>query len=268
MLFERYSGPPEGLEYLLSQDLLPYGDPWANDDRPPVSPLAVALGLYPRNSAYKTLIQKLVREGADLHAWVSWPWLHAMEDEGSARNTPLDELFYYTESSFQAKIVGDDWLRILSSEGHDIRAYLLKEEAYHTRQMQRIFLFEGIETDGCYPYRQLIFELGDIPSVSWDWWTDPESSAFLLLEEFKDMNIRVDDLLLDPSYDPSWKTAWPVIHADWSDCCRWGVDIRKHRNPCKIAQARAHKRLEKRAAKLARFHGLKFRITLPGSWPD
>ena len=67
--------------------------------------------------------------------------------------------------------------------------------------------------------RQLIFELGNQPSVTWDWWIDEDSPASLVREEFKHTGIFTDygkdlDRLERVDEDVVWAITWPIIYQE------------------------------------------------------
>ena len=44
-------------------------------------------------------------------------------------------------------------------------------------------------TDSCRSApRKLVFHIGDIVAVSWEWWVDPLSECSLVRSEFRDIN--------------------------------------------------------------------------------
>ena len=123
--------------------------------------------------------------------------------------------------------------------------------------------------------RQLKFHFGTNPSVWWDWWIDPESSTYLVREEFKRMCITSEDSRWNPWYD--WKAFWPLSYPPWSDKV-WYTKSVNSTHPSKKelydraqqranTQQRANRRLRKKASKAARAQGLKKRHPMPGAWP-
>ena len=119
--------------------------------------------------------------------------------------------------------------------------------------------------------RRLLFRWGSNPSVSWDWWIDPNSSTYLIREEFKHMNILTyyDRIPFNDCYD--WGAVWPLWYPAWSDhYCPYPRD-RSARSYWKLLKDRAHeranRRLRKKSEKAARAQGLKKRNPMPGAWP-
>ena len=115
--------------------------------------------------------------------------------------------------------------------------------------------------------RQLIYQWGSSPSVSWDWWIDPNSCAYLVRKEFR----YFDNLSKIHTYQwDKWERMWPWRYPAWSDHRRrselpstWSA-----RQPLyDLAQKRANRRWEKKSMKAARAQGLKKRDRMPGAWP-
>ena len=275
---EKYDGPVEGLEFLLSQSLVEYEELYPDDEQYLFPPLAVALRLFSRSPRAEPLIRKLICKGADVHAPVPrqcrvknehpYPWSH------DTVGTPLDELFVDYESSFQSREIADEWLRILASEGFDVLAYLEREIALHEDRMQLTFRVEDFNHNACPNPRQLVFEFGSRPAVWWNWWIDPNSPAYLLREEFKHMNVYADENYVRTVPAPGssqWEVLWPIVWPIWSLCREPKSKTPEHNAwQWKLyhAQERAEKRLKKRAAKMERFYGLKRKSRMPGTWPD
>ena len=254
--FRDYQGSLERVEFILSQDTIKYEIDCSNEACFP--PLATALRSYIGLPSEISLIQNLIRRGVDLHA----PVRYLAVDSYS---TPLDELFSTTTTPYEARVKADDWLQILSSEGYDVLAYLQEERHLHIIQEHSInpnWNLGLADTP-----RRLVFELKNKPSVHWEWWIDPESPAFLLFEEFKQLNstspcsIRVWF---------SWEERWPFEYPAWSkrqSSMPWREWKRVKQSLRQRAQERANRRLEKTARKLAQAQGIKWRSHIPGAWP-
>lgn len=275
--FDRYCGAPEGVEIMLSQESC---EVYNLDDHPSLYPvLATALREYAAHSQWEPIIRKLIRRGDDFHAQIQGfthfcPKCPFMRDYFNcpcvvqACVTPLDEMFRATADPFEARDMGDKWLNILSSEGCDVRAYLEKERMLHTPQSQLI-------TSNRYHPKQLVIELGEIPTVSWRWWYDPSCSAYLFHEEFANWNIHHNDS--DPWSRPKWTETWPFEYSKWDDPFerfeeyipykgdQMYYEWKEHQD---LAQSRAEKRLRKRAAKLGQLGGQEQNPPMPGGWPD
>ena len=230
-------------------------------------------------ATWESIIRKLLHIGVDVHAPVLRDdFLHSFQSESypctlSQYGTPLDELFTYTTTAGEAKEVADAWLQILSTEGIDILTYLEKEKALHATQA--MFTCPGL----CYYYlpRQLVFNLGEAPSVHAYWWIDPECSTFLIRQEFKDTNIitgKGDNTLLEwQQYDTTyWKRKWPIDYPRWSNILEpWILGGKEHATWKRLserAQERADRRWHKKARKAARLTGARVHSSMPGAWPE
>ena len=143
--WSKYSGSVEGAEFMFMQDLIQ--SEFDTSDGEDVYPfLAVVLKRYGKNpSEWESLLRILLRKRIELHSPV--PWTHNLENLNKRLNhalpganlkhcTPLDELFRFTETPFEGEAAAHRWLRLLSSEGYDVRAYLEEESALHAEQMQ------------------------------------------------------------------------------------------------------------------------------------
>ena len=234
--------------------------------------LGAILKAYAREpSPWESVLRTLVRRGADLHALVrrdpqdmsqiGYPCI--MAEYG----TPLDELFTWNNRDrLAARTAADGWLRILASEGYDPSVYLQKEMALHARDMQ--FTHPSVSSIGYDSPRRLYFETGNHPSVFWDWWNDPASSTFLVREEFKYLITTRPDWLM---ITKPWQECWPFIYPKWSELHQgyaqgqWYLD-------CKAllvaADARASRRVDEKAAKMARAQRLRRPRRVPGAWPN
>ena len=278
-----YWGPFEAANMLLSQELLPLGVSDATEDTVSFPPLAMALRSYAAwtiqgqtagSEGWESLIRKLIRRGSDLHAPVPQSHTHVQAWFPSQRPyylTPLDELFTSTGTPAEAKSAADGWLRILSSEGYDVVAYLKKEMDLHAPQFQLTFPSKGsMYFSG--PYflpRELTFVLDDSqPSVYWDWWIDPASSTYLIRSELKQM-VMISRMHV--GFDRDWEDSWPFIYPAWYMDGKWGYTDKEkmakwhrlHDN----AKRRANRRLQKAHAQTARLQGLRY-PNMPGAWQE
>ena len=143
-----YEGPVEGAEFAFSQDLIQSEYDISDGDE--LYPhLATALRVYGADpSQPEDILRLLLRKGMGLHSPVPRNW--GVEDlnehlisiypcEVLEYGTPLDDLFSYTETPFEGEEAADRWLQILSSEGHDVTAYLEEESKLHAAQEQLTF---------------------------------------------------------------------------------------------------------------------------------
>ncbi len=227
-------------------------------------------------SEWESIIRRLLRSGVDVHAPVprgydfqpgNYPC--TLDPYGN----PLDELFMRISTAAEAKDAADAWLRILSTEGKDIMTYLEKEKALHdTRPVFTCPHWYFIS-----PPRRLVFSLGEAATVYADWWIDPECSASLVRQEFKNMNMLADDGDLrwtewQEYLDSDWKFVWPINYPRWSDPLEpFDDDVEGHATwKClrQRAQERADRRWDKKAKKAARLNGTRTHTSMPGAWPE
>lgn len=270
MWFQEYEGPPEGAELILSHDLAHYYLRPTDDVDPLYPPLASILRLYAKDSRlWESVTRTLIRLGVDVHAPVRRDLSYLDQSEYVCPlpqyGTPLDELFMYTSDPSEGQAAANGWLQILESEGFDISVYLETESTLHVKPMQLTHpSFRPWSYDN---ERKLVFDVGAQPSVSWDWWISPSSSASLIREEFKLMAISDPDWLLIAQ---SWKEAWPVKFPVWSELHQSYGDkssCLRYKKLLESAETRATNRLAKKAQKLARLHRHKGPRKVPGAWP-
>lgn len=267
-----YRGPPLGVEFLLLQNTNLAGTLDQDDKTKSALAFVTAVSLFGNGfTQWESVIRKLIREGVNIHGQIrgSWskPWY--ADDSKSVLGTPLDELFVYTNTPFEAQIVGKSWLHTLSSEGYDILAYLNEEIALHTPQY--------LLTWPTYYYsRKLVFQLGDNPSVWWDWQLDPDSGAIIVREVYKSLNST-------NTFDCQWvmdtpkPDTWPWGYPDWDwwplyrgdtmlESRRKDLVLRLRRQE-NLADVRAARRMARKASKVRRSLGIKNASQMPGAWP-
>ncbi len=269
-----YSGPPLGVEFLLSNNtaLADTMDQYAKE----ISALifATAVSLFGKGSMeWESVIRKLIHGGVNIHGQVRrcrsepWYWKGSLATP-RILGTPLDELFVHTNDPFESQTVGNSWLHILASEGVDIVAYLEEEIELHNPQ--------HLSTWSTYLlHRKLVFQLGENPSVWWDWQLDAESSALLVREEYKSLSTD-DDFYGQYTHDTKMRNTWPWSYPDW-----FWVPLYRNVTPksayddmisglhqrMKLAEDRAARRMTKKDSKLRRALGVKNVSSMPGAWP-
>ena len=180
--FENYKGAPDIADWMLSQYAVRYELSSTEKEEVMYHPLGTALREYGRpggQAEWESFVRRLIRTAVNIHApmprgdWYKpqkYPWVM------SPHGTPLDELFTYTQTAWEAKAAANAWLRILSTEGYDVLTYLENEKSLHATQ-------PPITISNRYNPRipmQLVFDLEHHPSVYAERWIDPTSSAFLL----------------------------------------------------------------------------------------
>ncbi|KAL8723572.1 MAG: hypothetical protein Q9181_007260 [Wetmoreana brouardii] len=207
---------------------------------------------------WDSIIRKLLRKGVDIHytTGILPQWPRGFQRYKRQYLSSLDDLFLVTYDPSESHRAAEGWLKILESEGYSVRDYICEEQAIRSSQSHR--LYGRYSTRGRMP-RQLEYDLErDPPTVWWDWWTDPDSSALLVLEEFKWMVGYISERGWGWANDPWW-TFWPfgvVEHEHFYDWTR----LKQRR------QERFERRMQKRARKMARANGERKYSKMPGSW--
>ena len=252
-----YSGPPDGVELVVSQEAIQLELSHAESDPDVYHPLATAVRAFGHGRGeWVSLIRRLLRRGADVHSFV--PKMRYEYQQYKAvgvgypcqlpkYHTALDELFMYCAIPCDAEVIGKKWLSLLSSEGYDVLQYLHREKDLHG------FPPWTCPSDLSYDYttpRQLIFELGASPSVSWEWYINPESPAALVRWEFRGVSLSQHTYLENHRF--YWQRFWPFAEEYWV--------------PDWLVRQRGARRRQKKAAKLARAQRLKWKSKMPGSW--
>ena len=248
--FKYYEGPTDVVDLMLSQYAVQYEILSIEREEVIYHPLGTALREYGRReeiAGWELLIRKLIRTGIDVHVPIPRAEGFDSRDHPCALNpygTPLDELFAYTYTLWEAKAAADAWLLILSSEGYDILDYLENEKVLHATQPPITcphFCWERKPM-------QLVFDLGEAPSVYAEPWIDPESSTFLIRQELKDTNI------LNNFFYHFAELQWPIIYPKRY---LWDPNL----------AARTDRRWKKKAAKAARLNGTSDSSAMPGARP-
>lgn len=274
--FAGYMGPPEGAELMLTLNMARYEILQGADDPATFPALAAALRAYGAGlTQWEDFIRKLLRTGGvDVHAQVprgrSAERLMAMFTSHypctiSEPATPLDELFAWSQTPFEASDVANGWLQMLSDEGYDVLAYLETERDMHLGQQQ--LSYPSIALAGYDTPHKLLFQLGPNPSVSWDWWIDPDLPAYLLRHELRHMDILIRER---PWFGDPWQEYWPFDFPEWSYARAPYEDdssYSKWEEKLKLAGQRAERCMRKKAIKLARIQGTFRPSQMPGEWP-
>ena len=252
-----YTGPPEGLELLLSPDVYPVELDWR---QLPLTFIVTALKNFAANvPTWTKFIQRVVRLSADLHR-VHWDHRQSNRDTETLstmqdrRLTLLDELLYLVISPEHGEFVVQAWLDILSTEGHDVRSYLETEMTLHADQDL---------TFRC-PWRRssllMSLDLSDEPRVWLDWLIDPATPGNLVCEEFKCMNHMLR------GYRGTWYDGWPFIDFTWFILTNRAFSIPEGQHILDTVESRAARRAEKRRNKAARAAGTYRCTRMPGAW--
>lgn len=295
-----YGGPPEGVDLLLSYSSshIERFDITAGSDSMP--PPALVLKCYnhcffwgnlPKNyrswqipwtapsserKSWKLLLRRLIHKGADLHVRVPYYDDHSGNYSPSHVNeyaTLLDVLFQYSGTPDEARVLGDDWLGLLASEGHDVVTYLNEEMILHASQHQMTYPIISPSNGQPLALRELRFVFDDArPSVWWEWWIDPSSEIDLLEREFKEMvktqyvGLSYRDYCLSspwPFHYPMWHQVAQERIQSWPDSVCTGDDEVTRRG--RLAMQRANRRVQKRHAKSTHSKSLRY-PQMPGAW--
>jgi len=273
-LVRLYRGPPEGIEFLLSQFTNLGGTPDEHHRHMVATVFRVAVqGLGGDCTQWESLVRKLIQQGVGIHGYVA---------VGSALRqgwgTLLDDLFISTCTPLEASTVGNSWLRVLASEGFDTSNYLEKEISLHTAQHSSI----SLKYLGC---RRLVFQLGETQSVSWNWHIEPESGAFIVRDIFKSLIFTDDFLDVEIrrfiNHPPDiWPWGYHVWYKDlssvlWSHysrgrkCSIWDNEyFWETGRLSNLADTRAARRMAKKVWKSRRALRKKYPSQMPGAWPS
>lgn len=297
------SSPPDGVDILISHSSLQYECFVPTDllDHPPL--LAIALRFYTRSfflnnipnlkgsgtqalsaqepRRWNPLIGRLIHKGADLHVPVTRKaykhykhYKYPFDVKGYG--TPLDVLFELTSTPDEARMLGDEWLGLLASKGHNVVAYLEREMMLHSTQHHITYPCSNeFEQDSPGP-RQLHFKLDDAqPCVWWEWWISTTSDIDLLEREFTQM-VKHTPIWYERFYLRRWISQWPFTFPPWRDVFdsvgpAWLHETEEERVTREgpgdqLEMRRANRRLEKRYAKSMKVKRVRSR-QMPGAWP-
>lgn len=133
-----FQDPVNVADWMLSRYAVQYELSSSEQEEAFYHPLGTALREYARQedlAGWESFIRRLIRSGVDVHTAIPRPRRFNPQEYPcvlSPHGTPLDELFTYLHTPWEAKAAADAWLQILSTEGYDIRACLETEKALHT----------------------------------------------------------------------------------------------------------------------------------------
>jgi len=178
--------------------------------------------------------------------------------------TPLDYIMNLVGRPFDSIYLGKEWLDILSISKIDLVEYLRTEFRLHFARSKSLSM---LSPDSKSDYRPRYLVISEkIPSLSWEWFIDPDGQAFDLLDEFKDFGPivpRYSDIDLDEEGHH-----WPLVYPVWEDCLGIKFFDPEMINRRRVAEARFENRRHKKAKKLARACGISKIPEVPGSWID
>ena len=286
-----YDGPPDGVDLLLSYSssyLERFDITDGSDCLPPLALILICYSRYflwenssfwqiPRTAllkerkSWEPLVRRFIHKGADLHVGVPYYYAYHPSNyspfHANKYATLLDVLFQFSGTPDEARTLGDEWLGLLASEGHDVIAYLKEEMLLHASQHQMTYPILTWSEEAP-TLRELQFTLDDArPSVWWEWWMDPSSDIDLLDREFKD-TIKIqcpwlwnEDLRLLspwPFHYPIWHHVYEERVQSWPEVYIEDDEVTRRR---RLATQRANRRLQKR------HHCRALRYPqMPGAW--
>ena len=278
LLDDSFSGSPECVDLLLST--YTYSDETFQASIQDFSLLGIAVREYGSgNRDWGSSIRKWLRRKPDLHTRSlssKGPQRHGVLRVAHHRSqlllqhkemtfTLLDELFVLNSDPFQAEFFAQEWLSMLAEANYDINTYLNNENRLHSTQ--NFFSYPECSDSYSNTYRQLVFEIGENPKVSWEWWTDPSSHASLALHEFRYMNPYSSDRL---PFSQRWEETWPFDYSHWSKNCMPHVSqtaALKSWRKCADQAARRYNRQAKKKYP-GYFEHIAEGVAMPGAWVE
>ena len=232
-----------------------------NIDASAYAPLATAAWRFvwsPPNLCYrwKPIIRHLISLEANLHQGF-------FRDE---KTTILDDLMNRSAGPFESRSVAQVWLNVLMESGIDVMKYLRIEYQLHFDPSTALPMIHEISE---FDYRRRYLNISlETPSVSWDWFIDPEGQAYDVLEEFKDFGgFRPPP---GSAFLP-FNELWPVVFSRWQWLAEDLQFVCGDRDYIILVQRanRFERRCEKKAMKLAKAQGIFHKGTkMPGAWID
>jgi hypothetical protein len=192
--------------------------------------------------------------------------------------TLLDNIMNLVARPFDSIWLGKEWLDVLSKSKVDTVEYLQREFRVHFDEFKSLpMLSPDVRSDNR-PRYLIISE--DIPSVSWDWFIDPQGPVFDLLLEFRNFGPTISDVSyigcvnLTSNYVEEEETemleeedeTWPFFYPDWQERLRRGWRDPETLKLRKIAKARYENRRRKKARKLGKAREIRRVPKMPGSW--
>ena len=273
LLDDYFGGSPECIDLLLST--YSYSDEIYHACIQDFSLLGIAIREYGSgNMDWGSSIRKWLRRKPDVHtrslsSKVTWRLgiltNHLRRSELLLQHqkmtfTLLDELFALNSDPFQAELLAQEWLLMLAEADYDINTYLNNEKRLHCTQ--NFLSYPECSNLRSNVYRQLVFEIGENPKVSWDWWIDPLSHASLALHEFRYMNPCHNDR------QGYWENSWPFHYPHWSENCILGYE--SERKEWQERADQAARRYNRQAKKKypGYFEHIAKDVAIPGAWVE
>ncbi|KAI9794722.1 MAG: hypothetical protein M1833_007379 [Piccolia ochrophora] len=167
----------------------------------------------------------------------------------------LWELFYWDDDPMASQDLAKEWLDILSSMGVDPQRYLRHERDLYLE----VSLLRNVYDRN----RLLIFSFEEPPTVRWEWYTDPDGAAYMVLEEFKNFGPDSHNL-----FDPNFQHDWPYRYLIWHLWEKNGYPSRTGKQEAKLVEERFERREQKKATKLRKAQGFGKPLRIPGAWVE
>jgi hypothetical protein len=182
--------------------------------------------------------------------------------------TILDDLMIEADGPFESRSVGQAWLDFLTESGIDGVKYLQTEYQLHFDPSTALPMIH--ETIGFGYRRRYLIISPETPSVSWDWFIDPEGQACDVLEEFKNLGSTCHRY---PYWQDKINALWPIVYSRWQwfvkGPCLPGAREKEETIFVHRANDRFKRRCEKKAMKLAKAQGIFHKgPKMPGAWID
>ena len=282
LLNDWYSGSPECVDLLLST--YSYSDETFHASVQDLSLLGIAVREYGSgNTDWGSSIRKWLRRKPDIHtrsfsSYGPWRWgvitdrarrLDFLLEHEEMTFTLLDELFALNSDPFHAEVLAQEWLLMLAEADYDINTYLENEKRLHFTQ--NFLSYPEFSSHYFNTYRQLVFEIGENPRVSWEWWIDPLSHASLVLDEFRYMNPCHPDHRFHLHYwSVGWEMTWPFDYPHWSEAYMppWNELLALKRWRKRADQAARRYTRQAKTKYPRNFEHIAEGIVIPGAWVE
>jgi hypothetical protein len=275
-LLLNYSGPPSGLDALVSREATRSCREDAQYSIEKGFRRALRLFGRSREEEWKPLIRRCIRQGCDIYQSSFMAW-EADPLQRRSVHTLIDEILSFCGYLADSKKTIDSWLSVLKDERIDVKAYLRKERE----------LREGhppvFEHSNGYSY-SAIFST-DLDRMWFEKWTDPSLPASLVLEEFKNFGSEIC-----ACKKGSYMDYWPCGDMWWDCCNEFGDCFDERHQPIHsqyqkpieglldkwqmrlwkqdLKESRFNRREKRRLVKFYKSQGFRDWDRMPGAWID
>ena len=180
---------------------------------------------------------------------------------------------------FDAQTIGTRFLEMLDASNVDLAEYLTFERQNHPEGL--LFPEAQVFTSGTpWDSNGQWFDLPDPRevklyiheeqpfSLSWDWWVDPQETAFIVCHEFRHFGRAEHFVFGEDEYMlPAELRFWPFIYPKWTLALYgWGWGV--YKEPFRRVQQRSDRRWQKKMIKEAKIQGTYKKPKMPGTWID